>query len=168
MPKLIVNRPKRKAPTPPCGRRSDFVEPHSPFQILVDRKRQQLGYSTRHLALKISELLPSTGFVRQSTLWFWLHQKNGAPHPRAITSERLKAIAKTIGVTVDELKQSIDASRLLFNPGQVPPPMPSMDALDSLVEILSHDKRVTLSRDYVLNLIKNVRAGARYVTEQQK
>jgi len=168
MPKLIANRPKRKGPVPPCGRRSDFVAPHSPFQLLVDRKRQQLGYSTRELALKISELLAPSRAVRQSTLWFWLHHKNGSPHPRAITPERLKAIAKTIGVSVEELKQSIDASRLIFNPGQVPVPMPSMDALDSLVEILEHDDRVTITREYVLNLIKNIRAGARYVSEQQR
>lgn len=166
MPKLIVNRPKKKRPLPPGGRGSDFTVPHSPFQLLVDSKRQHLGLSTRQLAFNISDLLPATRPIAQSVLWFWLHQRNGAPHPRALTTERMNAIAKCIGVTIEELKDSIDASRLLFNPGQIPVPQPSVDGLDSLIEILKNDKRRSIYRETILNLARNIRAGCRDAAQE--
>ena len=82
--RLIVQRRGRRK-IPPCGRLIEYKEPHSPFQKLVDSQRRRYGLSGRELAEKID--------VSQSTLWIWLHNVNGFPHPKSFKDRHLKLSA---------------------------------------------------------------------------
>lgn len=74
MPKLLVNQSGRRK-IPPCGWLIEYRAPHSPIQKLIDSERRRHGLSGRDLAKKIG--------VSQSTLWIWLHNVVGYPHPKA-------------------------------------------------------------------------------------
>ena len=151
MPTLLVNRKKserRKAP--PCGRVIHYTTPHSPFQKLLEHARAKNGLSTRELAERIN--------TSQSNYWIWTHSTNGYPSPRSFKEAHLKALSKTLKIPEQEIKDAIDASRSFYSPGELPPPRPSVDALQTLIEVLKNDKRVRLARTYVLNLVLNLQA----------
>ncbi|GEM_PF-3570741 len=154
MPKLITQRRTRRK-APPCGRIVETFEPHSPFQLLIDGRRSQLGLSTRELARNMDEIAPT----RQSTLWMWLHNKNGYPSPRSLKPKHITAFSKVLKLSAQEIKDAIDASRPMFRPGQIPTPAPSLDAIQSLIDILGNDKRKWVPRGYVINLAKNLHNG---------
>lgn len=156
MPKLIVNR-RGKRKVPPCGRLINYREPHSPFQKLVDSARQKQKLSGRELAAKI---IVDGEPVSQSTLWIWLHNENGYPHPKAFTAEHLRQLAKAIKVPIEELKKALDASRHLYTERENPMPRPAFDSFARFIDIISNDKRTNLSRSYVLNLARTLHNGA--------
>ncbi len=151
MPRLIVQRSGRRK-IPPCGRLIEYRPPHSPFQKLIDSQRKRYGLSGRDLAEKID--------VSQSTLWIWLHNVNGFPHPKSFNAVHLQRLSRVLRTPADKIKRALDASRHLFTPTENPMPHEAFDALGRLIEILEHDKRHTVSRSYVLNLAKNLHRGA--------
>jgi hypothetical protein len=157
MPKLLVQRKKNeRRPTPPCGRVIHYVEPHSPFQKLVDAKRMEKGMSVRELAREMSRKAK----ISQSTVWIWLHHKNGYPHPKSFTKARSEALCSVLGLKSAELHRVIDASRHLFTPREIPMPQESVDALRTLIEILDRDGRTRIPRGYIRNLARNLYNGA--------
>jgi transcriptional regulator with XRE-family HTH domain len=151
MPRLIIQRSGRRK-IPPCGRLIEYKEPHSPFQKLIDSQRKRYGLSGRDLADKIG--------VSQSTLWIWLHNLNGYPHPKAFKPQHLQRLSRALKIPESKIRSTLDASRHIFTPRENPTPQEPFDALGSLIEILENDKRHTISRSYVLNLAKNLHRGA--------
>jgi len=151
MPRLIVQRSGRRK-VPPCGRLIEYVPPHSPFQKLIDSQRKRYGLSGRELAEKID--------VSQSTLWIWLHNLNGFPHPKSFKPAHLRRLSRALKVPQEKISRAIDASRHLFTPTENPMPHESFNALEHFINILEHDKRHTISRKYVLNIAKNLYRGA--------
>jgi transcriptional regulator with XRE-family HTH domain len=151
MPRLIIQRSGRHK-IPPCGRLIEYQEPHSPFQKLIDSHRKRFGLSGRKLAEKIG--------VSQSTLWIWLHNVNGYPHPKAFKSVHLQRLSRALKVPENKIRTALDASRHLFTPTENPMPHEAFDALGRFIEILEHDRRHTISRSYVLNIAKSLHRGA--------
>lgn len=151
MPRLIVNRLGRRK-VPPCGRLIEYRAPHSPFQKLIDSQRKRYGFSGRDLAKKIG--------VSQSTLWIWLHNVNGHPHPKAFKPVHVQRLSRALRIPENKIRSAVDASRHLFTPTEDPIPHAAFDALGQLIEILENDKRHTISRSYILNIAKSLHRGA--------
>ncbi|HZR05990.1 MAG TPA: helix-turn-helix domain-containing protein [Candidatus Udaeobacter sp.] len=151
MPKLIVDR-VRKHKRPPCGRLIQYREAHSPFQKLIDSQRKRLGLSGRRLAARIG--------VSQSTLFIWLHNLNGFPHPKAFKPVHLQRLSQVLKIPQIKISTALDASRHIFTPRENPMPHAPFDAFGQFIEILEHDKRRNVSRSYVLNLAKNLYRGS--------
>lgn len=151
MPRLIIQRKKRR-PVPPCGRLINYLAPHSPFQKLVDSARTRLRISGRELARRIG--------VSQSTLWIWLHNENGFPHPKAFKAQHLKRLGHALGLSKKAIERAIDASRHVYTAREKPTPHSSFDAFRQFIDIVEHDRRQTVSRGYILNLAKRLYSGA--------
>lgn len=156
MPKLISTRSKKRRPAPPCGRIVLHVEPHSPFQKLIDGRRAELGYSNRELAREMSRTIKTP----QSTLFTWLHNTNGFPHPKAFKPAHLKALAQILKLKENEIKLALDGSRHLYTGRETPMPLKSKDAFRTFIEILQRDDRKTVTLSYVRNLAINLFQGA--------
>jgi transcriptional regulator with XRE-family HTH domain len=101
-------------------------------------QRKRHGFSGRHLAKKIA--------VSQSTLWIWLHNVNGYPHPKAFKGVHLQRLSRTLKIPETKVRSALDASRHVFAPTEDPMPHEAFDALGRLIEILEHDRRHTISR----------------------
>lgn len=160
MPRLIVQRhgrPLRKIP--PCGRRIEYVEPRSPFQKLVNAAMHKQRMSGRSLALMVTDAAGNP--TSQSTLWIWLHNTNGFPHPKSFGESHLRTLARAIKVPVMKLREALDASRHLYTPNEDPMPHKLFDAFARFIEIMENDKRHMLSRSYVINIAKTLRNGAK-------
>jgi transcriptional regulator with XRE-family HTH domain len=138
---------------PPCGRLIEYQPPHSPFQKLIDSRRKRCGLSGRDLADRIG--------VSQSTVWIWLHNINGYPHPKSFKPEHLSRLSEVLKIPEVKLKSALDASRHIFTPTEHPTPHKAFDVFGHFIEILEHDKRRHVSKDYVLNLAKNLHRGAK-------
>lgn len=158
MPKLIVNRRGIRRKVPPCGRLIDYREPQSPFQKLIHSQMKRYGLSGRALAEKIGT--PRRA-VSQSTVWIWLHNTNGYPHPKSFTTDHLKRLGQVLKIPEAKIRRALDASRHIFTAVEDPTPHESFDAFGRYIEILEHDKRATVSRGFVLNLAKNLYNGAK-------
>ena len=152
MPRLIVQRSGGRRKVPPCGRLIEYREPHSPFQKLIDSQRRRYGFSGRDLAERIG--------VSQSTLWIWLHNVNGYPHPKSFKEVHLQRLSRVLRTPADKVKHALDASRHLFTPTENPMPHQAFNAMERFIEILENDRRQTISRSYVLNIAKNLYRGA--------
>jgi transcriptional regulator with XRE-family HTH domain len=113
----------------------EYCKAHSPFQKLIDSLRKRHRLSGRELAEKIG--------VSQSTLWVWLHNVNGFPHPNSFNSEHVRRLADVLSLSESEIKTALDASR-------------PFDAFGRFIEILENDNRQTVSKPYVLNIAKNL------------
>jgi len=188
---------------PPDDRLIEYQGPHSPFQKLIDSQRQRYDLTWRQLAEKIG--------VSQSTLWIWLHNVNGFPHPGSLNSEHLRRLAEVLKISESEIKaaleasrpfdafgrfievvesdnrqtvskshilniakslyqilkipqnkisNAIDASRHLFTPTEHPMPREAFNAMERFIQILENDKRHTISRNYALNIAKNLYRGS--------
>lgn len=152
MPRLITQR-KRRRRVPPCGRLINFHAPHSPFQRLIDSARHRLRISVRDLARRIR--------VSQSTLWIWLHNENGFPHPKAFRPEHVERLSRILKISKTAIERAIDASRHLYTAREEPTPHAALDAFRDFIDIIAHDRRQTVSRSYVVNLAKKLYSGAK-------
>lgn len=152
MPSLIVKR-KGHRKVPPCGRLIEYLAPHSPFQKLIDSQRKRYYLSGRDLAERID--------VSQSTLWIWLHNTNGFPHPKSFKPVHVERLSKTLKIPQNKIRSALDASRHIFTPTENPMPHEQFEALGRFIEILENDKRKTISKEYALNLARNLYRGAK-------
>lgn len=152
MPRLITQR-KRRRQVPPCGRLINYRSPHSPFQKLIDSARHRLRISVRELARRIH--------VSQSTLWIWLHNENGFPHPKAFKPEHAERLSRILNVSKRGIERAIDASRHLYTAREKPTPHAALDAFQDFIDIIEHDRRQTVSRSYVVNLARKLYSGAK-------
>jgi transcriptional regulator with XRE-family HTH domain len=151
MPRLITQRKKRRR-IPPCGRLIEYRSPHSPFQKLIDSARHRQRISVRELARRIR--------VSQSTLWIWLHNENGFPHPKAFKPEHVERLSRSLKLSKRAIERAVDASRHVYTAREKPLPHPPLDAFRNFIEIMEHDRRQTISRSYVVNLAKRLYSGA--------
>src|SRR5437588_456971 len=152
MPRLITQRKARRR-VPPCGRLINYVPPHSPFQKLIDWARHRSKISVRELARRIH--------VSQSTMWIWLHNENGFPHPKAFKPQHVERLSRVLRVSKTGIERALDASRHLYTAREKPTPHPAVDAFRDFIDIIAHDRRQTVSRSYVLNLAKKLYSGAK-------
>jgi len=157
MPKLLTDRPKARRKLPPCGRIINYVEPHSPFQRLIDDRRREMAakdpdLSVRGLARRLG--------ISQSTLWIWLHNENGYPHPKSFKDEHLQALSRVLKLPAEDIRKAIDASRVMYQPKRAVMPVATRDAFKAFIDILSNDRREVLARTFVLNLAKSLYNGA--------
>jgi transcriptional regulator with XRE-family HTH domain len=152
MPRLLTQR-KKQRPVPPCGRLINYLQPHSPFQKLIDSARQRQRMSVRELARRLD--------VSQSTLWIWLHNENGFPHPKAFKPFHIERLGRALKLPRAAVERSLDASRHLYTAREDPAPHATLDAFRDFIDILDHDRRQTLSRGYILNLAKRLYSGAK-------
>jgi transcriptional regulator with XRE-family HTH domain len=130
----------------------NYLAPHSPFQKLIDSARTRLRISGRELARRIG--------VSQSTLWIWLHNENGFPHPKAFKPQHLKRLSHALGVSKKAIERAIDTSRHVYTAREKPTPHVTLDAFRHFIDILEHDRRQTVSVSYILNLAKRLYSGA--------
>src|ERR1041384_20447 len=144
---------KNSRRTPPCGRLIPYFHPHSPFQKLVDTARRRRRIAIRELARRIG--------VPQSTMWIWLHNENGFPHPKAFTAKHVERLSRVLGLSKTAISRAIDASRHLYTDREKPTPHHARDAFEDFIDILEHDRRQTLSRSYVVNLANKLYRGAK-------
>src|SRR5207244_10910908 len=143
MPRLIGQR-KTARRVPPCGRLIPYFHPHSPFQKLIDSARHRRRMSVRELARRIQ--------VSQSTMWIWLHNANGFPHPNAFKSGHVERLGRTLGISKRAIQRAVDASRHVYTAREKPTPHATLDGFRNFIEIMEHDRRQTVSRSYVVNL----------------
>jgi len=149
-----VNRSSVRTPQDSAlWRLIEYKEPHSPFQKLIDAQRRRYGFSGRELSKRIN--------VSQSTLWIWLHNLNGYPHPKSFNYRHVKSMSRVLKVPETRIRTALDASRHIFTPTENPTPHEAFDALGRLIEILENDRRHTISRNYVLNIAKNLYRGSK-------
>lgn len=154
MPKRIPNdKDGKSVHKRQDGYEFEYYNPHSPFQRLVDTAigRKQLSY--RQAAAKIG--------VATSTLWTWLHNKNGFPAPRAFKADKhIPALATTLGLSEKEIKTALDASKMEFHDQAIPDPVAVQDAFADFIEILENMPGARLDKAKVVNLAKRQYAGA--------
>lgn len=157
MPKLISQRKKGRRKVPPCGRLIEYVAPSSPFQKLVDSRREEQGLSGRELANRI---IVDGRPVSQATFWIWMHSPNGYPHPKSFKHEHMRQLAKVLKLPIKKLEIALDASRHLYTERENPMPHEAFDSFSRFIEILENDRRKTISLSYVINLAKNLHSGS--------
>jgi len=87
-------------------------EARSPFQKLIDSQRKRCGLSARELAEKIG--------VSQSTLWIWLHNVNGFPHPKSFNSEHIRRLGEVLKISEAKIRSALNASRHIFTSTETP------------------------------------------------
>lgn len=157
MPRLLSQRRPGRRKMPPCGRVINYRAPHSPFQKLIDSARVKRRLSGRELA----NLIKIKGVpLSQSTLWIWLHNENGYPHPKSFTEKHLAQFAKALRLSPEAIREALDASRHLYTDREHPMPHKAFNSFGRFIEILEHDKRQNVSRTYVLNLARTLYNGA--------
>lgn len=155
MPRLLINKKvsrKRDKPT-----KATFENPHSPFQKIVEAARveKRLSYA------QLSEKMALEGCnVHPGSLWIWLHNKNGHPHPRSCTPAHLRALGKVLNVPLPRLQETLDASRHIFTKQETPVPTAAINAWEEFVGWLENDQRPKISRTVVLNMARRFMASA--------
>lgn len=155
MPRLLINRKvshKRDKAT-----KATFTNPHSPFQKLVESARVEKRLSYAQLSTEMAKLGSN---VHPGTLWIWLHNLNGHPHPRSCRPEHLKALGRILNVPVPRLEETLDASRHIFTKQETPVPTAAINAWEEFVGWLENDHRARLSRTVVLNMARRFMASA--------
>lgn len=156
MPRLISEHRKPNA-LPSYGRRIVYVRPHSPFQKLVESHRLGRGMSVRDVAEAVSRITSPFPRLNPGSLWIWLRNQNGFPHPKSCTATRLAALASVLRVPLPRLKEVLDSSRHLYTARERTEPATSLRSIDALIAVLEGDKRTCLSRKRILNLAKALR-----------
>lgn len=82
------------------------VEPHSPWQLLVEKIRKDKHITLRELAARAQ--------VPSGTLFNWVRNKRGCPSRSAYTSSVNARFAKALGITQEELAEAYNKS--VFTP----------------------------------------------------
>lgn len=98
--------------------------------------------------------------VPLSTFWLWIHTVNGVPAPRTFKPKHMRALAAVLRIPEDNIKNAYDASRHHFTPTENPVPHASQDSLRDLEVILANDKRKSIPRQWMLNIVRRLMAGA--------
>lgn len=160
MPRLLINKKVSAKSARP--KKATFTNPHSPFQKLIEAARVQKRLSYAQLAGKMSDRAIS---VHPGTLWIWIHNLNGHPHPRSCTPEHLRRMARILNIPLPRLKETLDASRHLFSPQENPVPAAAVNAWEEFVGWLENDKRAKVSRTVVLNMARRFMASAKAIRQ---
>jgi transcriptional regulator with XRE-family HTH domain len=160
MPRLLIN--KKISRKRDQTKKVTFSAPHSPFQKLVESARVQKRLSYAQLAGKLGDGKAS---VHPGTLWIWLHNQNGHPHPRSCKPEHLRRLARVLNVPLPRLQETLDASRHIFTKQESPMPAAAVNAWQEFVGWLENDKRTKITRTVVLNMARRFMASAKAVRD---
>lgn len=156
MPRLLTTPRKGRRKVPPCGRIIEYSVPHSPFQKLIDAKRQAKGWSFRTLAKAMTELGART---THTGLWIWLHCQAGYPAPRNFKTAHIEALSEIFKIPMPQLRAAYDASRHVFTAQEKPMPQGSQNVLEVLLGIFRCDRRKVIRTSQVVNIIERLRDG---------
>lgn len=114
----------QRNPAPHPGRQV-FVEPHSPWQLEIERIREQKEISIRALAADAK--------IPDATLFNWLRSRSGRPQQRHYTANVNRRLASALGVTPAALADAWNRSVPKLDPDAIDPeprapaPPPSED-----------------------------------------
>ena len=78
------------------------VEPHSPWQLLLENARKEKRIALRDLATRAQ--------IPAGTLFNWVRSKKGAPPRLSYTANLNRRLAIALGVTPEELADAYNAS----------------------------------------------------------
>ena len=128
------------------------VEPFSQWQILVQDRATELGYSLRALTKKI--VSPGRKF-EHTTVWAWLRSPEGTPPADTYTPDLNRRLAAALDLKPDRLAEAFEESRRKFvladkNPSQQGP-------LSVLHTLFSNSSRKTWKTAEIVKLIDDVR-----------
>lgn len=116
------------------------VEPHSPWQLLVEQTRAQKKITLRDLAARAQ--------IPAGTLFNWVRNKRGCPSISTYTAQVNARFARALGTTEEKLADAYNKS--LFKPLDInakePPPRPAPQVseaataftVDGLKRFLTH------------------------------
>lgn len=159
MPRLLINKKVSQKRDKPA--KATFTDPHSPFQKVVDAARIEKRLSYAQLSTKMAE---AGSNVHPGSLWIWLHNQNGHPHPRSCTPAHLRALGRVLNIPLPRLQETLDASRHIFTKQEKTPlPTATIDAWEEFVGWLENDQRAKISRTVVLNMARRFMASAKSV-----
>jgi hypothetical protein len=96
---------------------------------------------------------------KRGVVWIWLHSLNGFPHPKAFNEKHLLALAKVLKLDPAEIRTAIDASRQIYTQREPGPVPESLDALQTLIDVLRKTDRTTVRVSWVLNLAQRLQQG---------
>ena len=78
------------------------VNPHSPWQLLVEKQREVTGQALRSLATRAQ--------IPAGTLFNWVRAKTGAPPRTAYTANLNRRLAKALEIPAKDLADAYNAS----------------------------------------------------------
>lgn len=142
------------------------VDPHSPWQLLIEEKRKENQISMRQLATRAQ--------VPSGTLFNWLRAGTGAPSRVSYTTSVNARIAKALGITEEDLASAYNESAFrpvdpkIKDPEPLPAPhlaeSPTAYSVDGLRRLLSSLKstgrqtfsiqELELAASMILNTVK--------------
>lgn len=135
------------------GYELEYFNPHSPFQRLISAAMARKQLSFRGLGQKID--------VSATTLWAWLHNKNGFPSERSfVSATHIPQLARHLNLDEDTIRKSIDLSRIQFSEGLIPDPLPLMDAFSDFIAILEEMPGDRVYKSKILTIARRMHAGA--------
>lgn len=91
------------------GEENRFTDPHSPWQLMVEKHRIDKKLSFRALA-------KDSGFA-SGTLFNWLRSREGAPKPSFYTRKKNASLAKALGIPAEKLLNAWKESRTMLSKG---------------------------------------------------
>lgn len=138
------------------ARRKGTGCPSSPFQKLIEGARITHGLTIRELHRAVDAIAPCP----LSTFWLWLHTTNGAPAPRTFKPAHVKALARALRLSEQDIKEAYDASRHHFTEKENPAPRDASDALRILRDMLRNDRRKYIPTMSLLNIVTRLAEGA--------
>ena len=108
------------------------VEPHTPWQLLLEEKRKEKKLALRDLATRAQ--------IPAGTLFNWVRSKTGAPPRTSYTADLNRRLALALAITPEELADAYNASAFrpvdpnASEPSPRPAPHVSEDAAAYTVE----------------------------------
>jgi len=73
----------------------------------------------------------------------------------------MERLSRILHISKTGIERAVDASRHLYTAREKPTPHPALDAFRDFIDIIAHDRRQTISRNYVLNLANKLYTGAK-------
>lgn len=180
MPSLLTDRAKAKTRARQKGTPRARI-PHSPWQRLVDTRRQAKGLRWREFADLINDALDRArpGKTRArvkrtfapvpfTSLYQWVTSAKGFPSPSSYPAELNAAIASVLGIDAAKLADAWIESRTGSpRPAHEVTRPDGAEGLAELIEILQQGDSVTVNRRWVINTARRIQLGITHDPEAQ-
>ena len=128
------------------------AEPFSPWQVLVENRRVELGVSTRALAEAISA---SGKSVEHTTVWAWLRSPVGYPPKETYDVAVNMRLAKALDLRPERLAEAYEESRRHFQLAETA--TAQQGPLSVLRVLFAESTRKTWKTEEIVKLIDQVR-----------
>ena len=127
-------------------------EPFSPWQVLVENRRMELGLSTRALADAISS---GGKRLEHTTVWAWLRSPVGYPPKETYDVGVNMRLAKALSLRPDRLAEAYEESRRHFQLAETA--TAQQGPLSVLRVLFAESSRKTWKTEEIVKLIDQVR-----------